>query len=326
MFNTLNRLRRRSLLLILSAGLLAACGSDDEAATGSGGVNNPPPAAAAKKLYVFGDSLSDAGNLGDVLPFGATLPAPFYMNRISNGPVIVDHIAQSLGLTLSNSDFLSTEERGTNYAVSGARAFDSDPVDLAVQIESFTAKNNGRADPAANYIVFIGGNDVLGSVGNPASTAMLDSAVDEIVKAVQALILLGARNVYVFNVPDIGRTPKLISQEAAGDVGSVARASDLSRYFNQQLATRVGAIAAPGVTLTQVDIFGIFDQLLANAASSGFTDSTRPCYETSAFQFAAYCNQSLLDSFIFFDTIHPSGRTHRLIGEEVVRRIGASLI
>lgn len=44
------------------------------------------------KLFVFGDSLSDTGNISLVL--GENLPPPYFMNHITNGPVAVEVLAQ----------------------------------------------------------------------------------------------------------------------------------------------------------------------------------------------------------------------------------------
>ena len=60
------------------------------------------------ELTVFGDSLSDTGNVlsltGDVLPPGpgSPVPGPYFNGRFSNGPVWVDQAADRLGLTVTN--------------------------------------------------------------------------------------------------------------------------------------------------------------------------------------------------------------------------------
>ncbi len=43
--------------------------------------------AQFSQLYTFGDSLSDTGNLASIT---LDFPPPFFMNRISNGPVAVE--------------------------------------------------------------------------------------------------------------------------------------------------------------------------------------------------------------------------------------------
>ncbi|MBI1396694.1 MAG: PEP-CTERM sorting domain-containing protein [Betaproteobacteria bacterium] len=79
------------------------------------------PATAASsfdQMFVFGDSLSDNGNLfqmTQVIPGLGLPPSPPYAQRLSNGPVAAEHLAAMFGITLAPS--LSG---GTDYAVAGA--------------------------------------------------------------------------------------------------------------------------------------------------------------------------------------------------------------
>lgn len=71
------------------------------------------------KLYVFGDSLSDPGNIFNsttfVQPFDWLFgydipvipPSPYYEGRYSNGPNWADYLAEDLGLTITPSTDLS---------------------------------------------------------------------------------------------------------------------------------------------------------------------------------------------------------------------------
>ena len=76
-----------------------------------------PLAAGAtpySNLYVFGDSISDTGNLyAETLGFGAAVPpSPFYYDgHFSNGPLWVEDLSPSLGLTYQPTN---------NYAWGGA--------------------------------------------------------------------------------------------------------------------------------------------------------------------------------------------------------------
>src|SRR6476619_7996434 len=68
-------------------------------------------------LVVFGDSLSDIGNIAQA-PFINT-PGPYYWNgRFSNGPVYAETLATGLGLPALNR---STASGGTDYAYGGAK-------------------------------------------------------------------------------------------------------------------------------------------------------------------------------------------------------------
>ena len=72
--------------------------------------------------YVFGDSLSDNGNLA-AAGWRAFPDPPSFDNSFTNGPVAVQLLAQSLGLSANASLWLtSPSPQGTNYAVGGATA------------------------------------------------------------------------------------------------------------------------------------------------------------------------------------------------------------
>ncbi|MEM9265567.1 MAG: SGNH/GDSL hydrolase family protein [Cyanobacteria bacterium P01_F01_bin.13] len=78
-------------------------------------------AATFSNLYVFGDSLSDAGNVFNAtiavnelpVPPGVVVPPvsppdpPYFQGRNSNGPVWVEYLADDLNLSLTNSTELS---------------------------------------------------------------------------------------------------------------------------------------------------------------------------------------------------------------------------
>lgn len=307
---------------ICLVGVLAACGGDSGDAGGSG-----DGSAVAPKLYIFGDSLSDTGNLGRPLSLGDDLPSPFFNNRISNGPVIVDHVATSLGLTLESSNYLSSQERGTNYAIAGAQAYaDGLEIDLAAQVLSFAAKNDGDADANNVYLIFIGGNDVLDAVGAGAqANANLDRAASEVGDAVRDLAILGARRFFVLTVPDIGKTPKLIQENVDIDPGRTARATELTQYFNAGVRAEVNGLRLFGVNINVIDIYSIVNDLITNATAQGYTNTTQACYVTDEFRFSDSCQASDFDSYVFFDQIHPTGKTHRLVGLEVARQINALL-
>jgi phospholipase/lecithinase/hemolysin len=60
-------------------------------------LSSPSQAATFSQLYVFGDSLSDPGNVFNLS--GSTQPpAPYFNGRLSNGLVWSEYLAQSLNL------------------------------------------------------------------------------------------------------------------------------------------------------------------------------------------------------------------------------------
>ncbi|MDH5216477.1 MAG: SGNH/GDSL hydrolase family protein, partial [Gammaproteobacteria bacterium] len=194
-------------------------------------------------MYVFGDSLSDTGNLAaylhstGVLDPSEQLPFPYYQNRISNGPVAVDHIAETLALSV-----IPSLMGGTNYAVAGAKAGGDTLADLPAQLELFVANHSvaGVTDipQDALYIVFIGGNDVRaarGEIDTSSARKIIRKAVDNIGHAVRALISAGARHIMVVNSPDIGKIPETLMAAEAGIVWLPALSTWRTKQFNFRL-------------------------------------------------------------------------------------------
>lgn len=125
-------------------------------------------ASSFDNLYVFGDSLSDTGNVY-ALTGGHTPPAPYYHGRFSNGPVWVESLANHLGLSVDPS-----LNGGTNYAFGGAEAdrshtlsHDNTP-NIGYQITQFSASHSFTGHELV--VVWAGGNDFLKEASIPLTS------------------------------------------------------------------------------------------------------------------------------------------------------------
>ena len=279
--------------------------------------------------YVFGNSLSDTGNAAELN--GTNFPdPPSYHDSFTNGPVAVQILANDLGLNANPSLFVTTFQDvhnlfggpsytpGSNYAVAGATAAASPPqggipnANLPQQVSAYLSANAGKADPNALYTVFIGSNDVGGAAlyGNPAEVT---AGVTSEVQTIQALSAAGARTFLVPNVWNIGNIPEF----AQDNPSLAALATQYSQSYDAQLATGLAGLALPqGTNLTPFDLYSYTAEILANAASFGFTDTTDPCFTSTPFSAAAtpQCgpNGQNVNSFIYWDTIHPTAPVQAL--------------
>ncbi len=309
----------RFLPLLFVALALVACDDDDS----DDPISEQNLAPSQTKLYIFGDSLSDTGNLGRPASSGSDLPAPFFENRISNGRVIVEYIAESLQTEAEASNYLDTEEEGTNYAIAGANAVDDDTViNLDLQIESYLTKNNDEVDPNNIFLFFIGGNDVIDAVslGEADGRALLTGAAVKVSEAVDAIVSRGGTEIVVLNVPNIGRTAKF----QAGPAEEIALATTLTQHFNAEVQSNVQGYESNTVRLTTIDIYAALEDIINRATELGFTNTTQGCYNIDELSFEDYCSVEQFDDFVFFDDIHPTGKIHRLLGEEAARQLAAA--
>lgn len=259
-------------------------------------------ATSYSQMVVFGDSLSDSGNIFDLFG-GAFGPNPPYTegrftSTYTNGDagmVWVEHLAGLLNLGLDNS-----VAGGTNYAFGGARTVE-DPGDLVPslpdQVNFYFNDTGGAADANALYVVFGGGNDVRDN-DISMSVASISTMISDLAAA-------GATNFFVPNLPDIGLTPEALAGMAPGGSSEVISAA--AAQFNADLAVELANLEATlGVNIVSFDLFSIFGDILADPAMMGIGNVTDACIETA-------CADP--DSYLFFDGIHPTAIVHELMGQ-----------
>lgn len=287
-------------------------------------------AGSFSDLIVFGDSISDGGNVAAFLfpPAGAfspTVPAditsnlfvagpPSALGVYSNGPVWSQQVAAKLGVAA-----LPSALGGTNFAVGGAETR-QEIVDPAVGMASpslVTQANTylsslpaGSSAPSqALYVVEGGGNNLIRLLTNPniTSTDIANEAVayaSDVVSIVSALKGAGAQHIIVWNVPDAGLVP------FASALNASATATAVSAFFNATLAQGLSS-AAPGVQI--FDAFGAFDDFATHPAQYGLTNVADACGNS-----ALGCGSHPL----FWDGLHPTTYGHQLLADRFLALAG----
>jgi len=148
-------------------------------------------------------------SLGNTFP-----PPPYFQGRFSNGPVWVEQLAPLLGLTPNPN---------TNFAFGGATTGTDNTLNTSFQtplptplpalqqeINGFTAPLKAAkqsADPKALYIVWAGANDYLPTISSFKPFQQPDKPVENLSDAVKSLAGVGAKNILVVNLPDLGEIP-----------------------------------------------------------------------------------------------------------------------
>ena len=272
------------------------------------------------RVYVFGDSLSDTGNLASVV---GGFPAPYYMNRVSNGPVAVETLAAQLGHTAEASLHLIGPAVGSNYAVAGANAYGDEVIDLNTQVISFYA-NHGYIAPAdALYVIFIGGNDVRSVRDEPdmsIARSIVYAAASEVGQAMVSLIQAGAQSFMLINSANIGIIPETqLIADVTSQTELLKHSRKLSQFYRVALHETAEQLKElDDVNIIEFDLFKYLNKVVKKADTYGFSNATDACFYLETMTFHPDCNYGLnADQFIFFDEIHPSTRAHTLIGEAV---------
>jgi len=261
------------------------------------------------EIYVFGDSFSDTGNVFNVTDNIIPPSPPYFNGRFSNGPVWVEYLASDLGLAFNPN---------TNFAFGGATTgFENIGLaslpGLQQQINSFTAANPS-ADSQALYIVWAGVNDYLnvffGGVPNPVQAVANESA------AVTSLTAVGAKDIMVVNLPDLGMFPIARSDSQISDLFS----TEISTYNSDLTATLnfLSQELSPDINIIPLDVNSLFNRIFSDPEEFGFTNVTDYCIQDLSVVAVVLPTQPVAcnpNKFLFWDPVHPTTATHQLIGE-----------
>jgi phospholipase/lecithinase/hemolysin len=278
-------------------------------------------AAAFSNLYVFGDSLVDAGNTRlAVLAAGGTDPAPsasgYFNGRFTNGPDYTDLLSLQLFGRYTNASLAG----GNNYSFGGALARNNGDLipDLQLQVGSYFARSGGTADPNALYVINVGGNDLFAAARDPLLLANFQrDTIGTITSQIQALNQAGARNILVTGLPDVGGSPIISSQGAAVSAAARALSVQFNALFNQTLN---GLTLDAGTNLFRFDYISFFDNIAANLSANGLPanlDFRTPCTVAQPNTATPDCTR-----YAFFDAVHPEARFQRLAFDQIAILVG----
>lgn len=273
-------------------------------------------------ILLFGDSLSDPGNL-----FAATVgtvpdPAIYPAGQFTNG----DTWATQIGADLAS---------GGNYAFGGAQAAaDTDGVpDFLVQIGLWSLSAGPTVSEVDRTIVFLGANDLLADPLNPDPA--IDPAIAAIADGLSALMLAGLDDFFVIGLPDLALAP-LVMAAAAGTPDPAAALGEVTsavQQFNTDLQALLAGLPAvleglratlgpvaganlPDTVTTQYfDSFALFEALSANPGSIGLMeDIGTPCVLPPSLG-GSICQDP--DKLAFYDPVHWSETVHTAFAEAV---------
>ena len=308
-------------------------------------------------VYVFGDSLVDAGNalkladwydglpLAD-LPSGApTADKGYFQGRFTNGYNFADLISnKSIGVVTSPVfpfgykdplfgipiDPFASDPGGhnLNFAYGGAQIRQGEEVvpDFDGQTDAFKDAIDGHAPAGALYLVTIGGNDVrsLAPVGSDSASQAdahyaLDRAADKMLHELQQLVDIGAHDILITGVPDVGIIPKYdLNGNGLLDGAELLRsatATEYSQYLDTLIRTEViPALQAMGAHVTYVPLMDYTD---ANGTVvTGTLNAILPTLAALNGLTTDELSNNLLEyrNLVFFDDVHPTAQVHALVG------------
>lgn len=303
----------------------------------------PTPASAGvsslKRLYVFGDSLSDNGNSGVISVNAGSLPPifpppPYAGARFSNGLVAAEHLWNAFNP--AGPPLKASLQGGTNFSVGGSTTGVENYIqysDFAIAPDLKTAyTDRGNAwqldqfgtpsfDPKTSlFMVWMFPNDPFtffasggqgvgtfdGNPSDPGPEALIPTAVSNIIGTIKELASKGAQNFLVPNTPDLGLIPEFIG------TGLQPTFSGISASFNAALALKLGELSAsePNLDIVAFQVDDVLAEVRANPGAFGFSNVTDRCLASATF---TPCSDP--DSYLFWDGSHPTTAGHALIGQ-----------
>lgn len=261
------------------------------------------------ELIVFGDSLSDTGNLAFHVPLNAAPSPPYQEDRYSNGPLWVETLGDYLGVPQPRPSGLG----GTNYAWGAATTRDELQLFPVTRVPGFDAQITeylAEHSPQGSQLfsVWIGTNDFWDKF---EETSVLSA--NWVATGLDRLLDAGVQDLLVFNLS--------IHQ------GHSLRGftPDPSPNFNSTLAEQLDHLRNehPSASIYEFDYASFLDSIVANPAAFGLTEPLLPaCADCETGQPGVDIAENP-DAFFFWDDIHVSGKGNQLIAETVYRQFFA---
>ncbi|ACC85407.1 lipolytic enzyme, G-D-S-L family (plasmid) [Nostoc punctiforme PCC 73102] len=290
-------------------------------------------AAIFDKIFVFGDDLSDTGNFFNAT--GQTSPSspPFYQGRASNGPIWIDYLSQYLGLNPTPYTAVlggASSSQGINYAYINATTgtanlfanLTSDPLlalGLQQEINAFTT-TNPTADPNALYIVWAGAADYIPVTNSFQPYQTPTQTISNLSQAINSLVKVGAQNIFVPNLPDLGKNPYIQDTPLATPLNTLTSEhnADLAKLINIQNQSLDN-----GVKIQLFDVNSLFNAILSNPAKYGFTNVQDSCLDQLDPSKITLCGTqpNIQNQYLFWYSLEPTTAFHKIVADAAYQQL-----
>lgn len=315
----------------------------------------PAFAITIDRLIVFGDSTSDNGNLyrfteGAHLVYATpVIPKnpPYYQGRFSNGPVWVENLAQALNVPLDDYAY------GGAWVEPYADSKQMVPFNLSMQIDFYLVESLLDFNRANHlYVISAGANDYTQGRSN------VDYATTNTVNTMQALIegliVYGAKNFLILNLPDLSYIPEVTRQGPE----FAAQMSAVSQLHDQKFTDMVNRLVQKykEVKFISIDLRNYYDDIRLHPEKYALKNVSDSCYSGGYFspptqQIATIAQKINLqleqnislreayliseavqrgakpcvnpDEYLFWDHVHPSRVVHRIFAKLMLNELHA---
>jgi len=280
-------------------------------------------------IVVFGDSLSDTGNVTHLTfyQYGIPVPGPYAdytLGSFTDGPdttpvaqkyfgVWVKQLADSLP---GQPEVIDSLDGGTNYAYGYATTGNGTSTltlnngtipapsvqvhNIGQQITDYLA-THPKIDRHTLFIIWGGAIDLLNA---KSAGDVIDAAFRQTLN-IQRLVDAGATQFLVPNLPPLGLTPRLNGSPATSIPANAAAV-----LFNAYLATGLAVLhdfyPFRRLVFMQLDVFSLFNKV---ASSPG-------AYSLVNVKNSSQGNPLVdPDTYLFWDDLHPTTTGHNILAE-----------
>jgi phospholipase/lecithinase/hemolysin len=244
-------------------------------------------ASSFSSVIVYGDSLSDNGNLYSFIGYPPS--PPYYNGRFSNGPVAAEQLAALLGDPLYDFAVGGATSGVGNYVDGGTQTTTGiyGLPGMQVELAESAPLLGSPLVSSSLFLVWGGANDFL--VGGSPTVAAQN--IDSIVATLEGD---GAQHILVPGLPNLGLTPDYLGDAAA------------TAYSNQFNAVLLADL--PG-DATYYNTSALLNQIEASPGAFGITDTTDPCFNGTT----VCANPS---QYLFWDGFHPTTTTDTIVADQ----------
>jgi phospholipase/lecithinase/hemolysin len=290
-------------------------------------------------MVVFGDSLSDTGNLfaitGGALPPGP----PYTAGRFTNGNVWVEYLADLMKLNPPAPAYDSANPGGTNYAIAGAASGSGETITwipaltgalttlpakgFRLQISDFLDNCDvvSCCSSGMLFVIFVGAND-FGLLGEGPN---YENIIQNIKDGIEDLISeAGATKILVLNLPQIAGSPATVGTYTSLFINQTLPDDFMEsvEMYNESLEDALKSIDGDNedVNIIHFDIAPLVNEAASNPAKFGL-DDTKDTGIPTLNEAALFLQGSLeylnAENALFFDGVHPTTTFHEVLAKEV---------
>jgi phospholipase/lecithinase/hemolysin len=283
-----------------------------------------PPTPEFTSIVIFGDSLSDTGNVAHLTydKYGFRVPGPiadYTDGRFTDGydtlrpaelysGVWIEQLARSMP---SKPEVKNSLDGGTDYAFgfattgTGTSVFTFGPgKTLSVNVENIGQQitdylaTHPKINEKTLFVVWGGAIDVLYAT---SEDNVIDAGINQTLN-IQRLIDAGATQFIVPNLPPLGLVPRL-----NGSPTTSIPATEASVLYNAVLGSGVSLLRDfnpwKHLHIAQLDVFSLFNKVVATPASYSLANVTASSQDMAVDP----------DTYLFWDDLHPTTRGHNIL-------------